>query len=146
MITLHIEHAITDMETWRAAFDRLEAARKNAGVRTQQVRRPIEDPAYVEIDHDIRGVLDRAPDLLRADAGVLAGCFETVERRPPGLHVRDRVFDVQGDHGVRPPDVPLYLADADVIQPRAGHAPGPSQLPGVCAGRTYPPGVSTIDV
>jgi hypothetical protein len=52
MITLHIEHAITDMETWRAAFDRLEAARKNAGVRTQQVRRPIEDPAYVVVDLD----------------------------------------------------------------------------------------------
>ena len=52
MITLHIEHAITDLDTWRAAYDRFAEARTNAGVRAQQVRRPIDDPAYIIVDLD----------------------------------------------------------------------------------------------
>ena len=56
MVTLHIEHPITTLETWRAAFDRFEGARKNAGVRTQRVRRPIDDPAYIMVDLDFDDV------------------------------------------------------------------------------------------
>lgn len=50
MITLHIEHPITDFTVWRGAFDRFAAARRQAGVRAEQVRRPVDDPAYVVID------------------------------------------------------------------------------------------------
>ncbi len=50
MATLHIEHPITDFAVWHAAFDRFSDARRQAGVRAQRVRRPVDDPAYVVID------------------------------------------------------------------------------------------------
>jgi hypothetical protein len=52
MTTLHIEHAITDYETWKAAFDRFAPARAEAGVRGHRILRPVDDPAYVVIDLD----------------------------------------------------------------------------------------------
>ena len=52
MATLHIEHAITDFDTWTAAFDRFADVRRNAGVRAQRVQRPVNDPRYVVIDLD----------------------------------------------------------------------------------------------
>ncbi len=50
MTTLHIEHAISDYRTWKAAFDRAEPLRVEAGVRSHAIRQPQEDPAYVVID------------------------------------------------------------------------------------------------
>jgi hypothetical protein len=50
MATLHIEHAITDFDTWSSAFERFGDTRRDAGVRTARVRRPIEDSRYVVID------------------------------------------------------------------------------------------------
>ncbi|MFB7355274.1 hypothetical protein [Streptomyces gardneri] len=50
MITLHIEHPITDYTVWKAAFDRFADARRDAGVLRHQVRRPVDDPAYVVVD------------------------------------------------------------------------------------------------
>lgn len=52
MVTLKIEHAIRDFETWRTAFQRDPAGRKTAGVRRYRVGRPIDDPRYVFIDLD----------------------------------------------------------------------------------------------
>lgn len=52
MPTLHIEHAITDFTTWRAAFGRFVAARRNAGARDERVHQPIGDPHYVIVDLD----------------------------------------------------------------------------------------------
>jgi hypothetical protein len=52
MTTLHIEHAITDYATWKAAFDRFADARAQAGVRGHRIQRPSDDPAYVLIDLD----------------------------------------------------------------------------------------------
>ena len=49
MATLHIEHAITDYQTWRAAFDRLADACRNAGVVGGRVARPVDDPDYVVV-------------------------------------------------------------------------------------------------
>lgn len=56
MPTLHIEHAITDFPTWRAAFDRAEPYRVAAGVRRHAVRRPVDDPKFVVIDLDFDDV------------------------------------------------------------------------------------------
>ncbi|CAN5868884.1 hypothetical protein BH23ACT2_BH23ACT2_11680 [soil metagenome] len=50
MSTLHIEHPITDFETWAAAFDRFSDARRDAGVRSHRVLRPVDDPRYVVVD------------------------------------------------------------------------------------------------
>ncbi|MFF8840790.1 hypothetical protein [Streptomyces sp. NPDC015130] len=50
MITLHIEHPITDYTVWKSAFDRFAGAREDAGVLGHEVRRPVDDPAYVVVD------------------------------------------------------------------------------------------------
>ena len=50
MVTLHIEHPITDFDTWAGAFGRFAEARRNAGVRAHQVHRPIDDEHYVLVD------------------------------------------------------------------------------------------------
>src|SRR5579863_2852169 len=52
MATLHIQHPVTDFETWTSAFQRFADARRNAGVRAQRVQRPVDDPRYVVIDLD----------------------------------------------------------------------------------------------
>lgn len=52
MPTLHIEHAITDLSTWLAAFDRFADARRSHGARGELVRQPVGDPNYVVIDVD----------------------------------------------------------------------------------------------
>jgi len=52
MPTLQIQHPITDFDTWAAAFNRFADARRDAGVRAQRVRRPVDDPRYVVIDLD----------------------------------------------------------------------------------------------
>jgi hypothetical protein len=57
MPTLLIEHPITDFDTWNTAFGRFAAARHQAGVRSQRVRRPIDDPHYVVVELDF----DTAP-------------------------------------------------------------------------------------
>ncbi|HWH33773.1 MAG TPA: hypothetical protein VNT56_00450 [Acidimicrobiales bacterium] len=50
MSILHIEHPITDFETWAAAFHRFADARHDAGVRSHRVLRPVDDPCYVVVD------------------------------------------------------------------------------------------------
>lgn len=50
MATLHIEHSITDLGTWLDAFNNFAEARKNAGVRAQQVRQPVGDAHYIVVD------------------------------------------------------------------------------------------------
>lgn len=52
MPTLHIEHPITDFDTWKAAFDRFAQARQEAGVVGHRIHRPLDDPAYVLVDLD----------------------------------------------------------------------------------------------
>ena len=52
MLTLHIEHAIHDFESWRTAFDRDPAGCHAGGVRRYRVLRPVDNPNYVMIDLD----------------------------------------------------------------------------------------------
>lgn len=40
---MHIEHAITDLDTWLGAFRSFDEARANAGVTAQRVRQPVDD-------------------------------------------------------------------------------------------------------
>jgi hypothetical protein len=54
--TLHIEHPITDFDTWVQAFGRFAEVRRQAGVLTQRVQRPVDDPRYVVIDLDFETV------------------------------------------------------------------------------------------
>ncbi len=60
MITLHIEHPITDFETWADAFAQFAEARRSAGVRAQRIQRPVDDPRYVMIDLDFDDIASAA--------------------------------------------------------------------------------------
>jgi hypothetical protein len=50
MTTLRIEHAISDYDVWKQAFDRFAAARTNAGVRGCSIRVPADDPNFLTLD------------------------------------------------------------------------------------------------
>lgn len=50
MTILHIEHEITDLATWQAAFTGFASAREQGGVRAYAIRQPVDDPHYVVID------------------------------------------------------------------------------------------------
>jgi len=56
MVTLHIEHPISDYATWRTAFDRLAVTRHEAGVIDQRLARPIHDTCYIVVDLDFDSV------------------------------------------------------------------------------------------
>jgi hypothetical protein len=60
MATLHIEHPISDLQTWLGAFNRFEEARKKAGVRSQRVHRPVDDDKYIYIRLDFDSVEEAA--------------------------------------------------------------------------------------
>jgi hypothetical protein len=52
LATLHIQHPITDFDTWTSAFNRFADARRMAGVQAQRILRPVDDPRFVVIDLD----------------------------------------------------------------------------------------------
>jgi hypothetical protein len=61
MVTLLIEHAVSDFATWQGAFDRFAAARLDGGVTGERVYRPVADPRFVVVLLDF-------PDVARAEA------------------------------------------------------------------------------
>ena len=50
MVTLHIEHPISDYATWKAAFDGFADGRARSGVRAHVIRQPIDDEHYIVLD------------------------------------------------------------------------------------------------
>jgi hypothetical protein len=56
MVTLQMEHAITDYDTWKQAFDRFAEKRTAAGVRSHRVAKDADDENYlvIELDFDRR--------------------------------------------------------------------------------------------
>ena len=52
MATLHIEHPISDLQTWLGAFNRFEEAREKAGVRSHRVHQPVDDDKYIYVTLD----------------------------------------------------------------------------------------------
>ncbi len=50
--TLHIEHRISDFDTWAEAFARFADARRRAGVRGHRVHQPEGNPRYIVVDLD----------------------------------------------------------------------------------------------
>jgi hypothetical protein len=80
MPTLHIEHPITDLDTWLSAFNRFAEIRRTAGVRSELVRRPVDDPRSIVIDLDF-GTIDEATAFLDFLTGQVWGNREN----SPGL-------------------------------------------------------------
>jgi hypothetical protein len=50
MPNLHIEHAITDLDTWLRTFNSFASARRVAGVLEERIWQPDDDPRYIVID------------------------------------------------------------------------------------------------
>jgi hypothetical protein len=48
--TLHIEHPISDLPTWKAAFDRVAPYRERAGVLRHRVQQPVGEPHFIVVD------------------------------------------------------------------------------------------------
>lgn len=93
MPTLHIEHAVSDIVIWRAAFDRFADARAQAGVLDARVQCPAGDPRYVVVDLDFAttGAAEAFERFLRESvwsspdsAPALAGTPRTVVLVPAG--------------------------------------------------------------
>lgn len=86
MVTLHIEHAITDYDTWKRAFDRFADVRRVSGVLRHRVHRPTDNERYVVIGLDF-GTRDEAAKFLHilttrvwstpANSPALAGAPQT---------------------------------------------------------------------
>ena len=72
MVTLHIEHPITDLSTWLGAFARFEDARRQAGVRAQRVRRPVDDDHYIYVELDFDSIEEAEAFKMFLDARVWA--------------------------------------------------------------------------
>jgi hypothetical protein len=49
VVTLHIEHPITDLDTWMGAFARFRQARADAGVRAEAIHQPTDDAKYIYV-------------------------------------------------------------------------------------------------
>ena len=56
MSTLRIEHAISDFETWYAAFGRFADRRAQSGVLEERIMQPVDDSAYVLVDLEFASV------------------------------------------------------------------------------------------
>lgn len=56
MATLHIEHPVSDLQTWLRAFDRFEEARSKAGVQSQHVHQPVDDDRYIYVRLEFENV------------------------------------------------------------------------------------------
>jgi hypothetical protein len=68
MITLRIEHPISDFPTWKTAFDRFADHRRRGGVCGERVDQPVDDDRYVLVDLDFP---------TRAQAEAFLGFLET---------------------------------------------------------------------
>ncbi len=60
MATLHIEHPISDLNTWLTAFGRFAEARQKAGVRAHRIYQPSDDDKYIVVALDFDTVEEAA--------------------------------------------------------------------------------------
>lgn len=94
MPTLHIQHPVTDFETWSTAFDRFADVRRDAGVLSHRIQRPVDDPNYVVIDLDFEtkeeaeaflGFLRTKIWAIKENAPALAGDPQTLILEPAAI-------------------------------------------------------------
>ncbi|PHN01817.1 hypothetical protein [Flavilitoribacter nigricans] len=56
MITLRIEHKVSDYDGWKKAFDNDPINRKKSGVKRYRIYRPTDDENYVIIELDFDNI------------------------------------------------------------------------------------------
>ena len=92
MTTLHIEHPITDLAVWRAAFDRFADRRRQGGVSAERVQQPVDDDHYVVIDLDFATVDDARHFLGFLESTVWASRYSSPALAgPPLTRILERV-------------------------------------------------------
>jgi hypothetical protein len=52
MTTLHIEHPVSDLGVWKAAFSGFAEQRRRGGVCAERISHPADDDRYVLVDLD----------------------------------------------------------------------------------------------
>lgn len=80
MPTLHVEHAVSDFDAWKSAFDEQGDERHRHGVLGHRVQRPVDDPAYVliELDFASEAAAARFEEYLRSsDTPAVVGRLRT---------------------------------------------------------------------
>lgn len=89
MPVLHIEHGITDFATWKSAFGRFAAKRKEGGVTGYRIYQPDDNAAYVVLQLDFDTV-----EQARAFQKFLETRVWTTPANSPGLagNPRSRVL------------------------------------------------------
>jgi hypothetical protein len=93
MNTLRIENRVHDYDSWRQAFDKFDALRREKGVRAYRVSRPADDPLRVFIDLDFDSAT-RAEDFRET----LAKIWRTPQSRDQlADHVQPLVLDILAD-------------------------------------------------
>jgi hypothetical protein len=119
MATLHIEHAITDLRTWRAAFDRFAEHRTAAGVVAHRITQPVDDDHYVVLQLDFTST-ERAV----AFRGFLETQVWSTPANSPGLAGSPRA-------------VVLDVVDQDEAETTAGRTSRASVAVGPCGATNY---------
>ena len=119
MATLHIEHAITDLTTWRAAFDRFAEHRTAAGVVAHRITQPVDDDHYVVLQLDFTST-ERAV----AFRGFLETQVWSTPANSPGLAGSPRA-------------VVLDAVDQDEDETTAGRTSRASVAVGPCGATNY---------
>jgi hypothetical protein len=56
MPVVHIEHPITELNTWLAAFNNFTAVRRQAGVTAERMWQPHDDPHYIVVNLEFESV------------------------------------------------------------------------------------------
>lgn len=93
MVTLHIEHPVSDFALWQQAFGRFAETRRKSGVMAERVQRPVDGARYVVVDLDFQ-TASEAEKFLRflrstvwsspENAPALAGTPQTAILEPAG--------------------------------------------------------------
>jgi hypothetical protein len=110
MVRLHIEHAITDLDTWLHAFDSFASVRRRCGVIEERIWQPEGDPCSI--------VIDLAFESVSAAADFRTFLFERVWSSPesaPALVGRPRAVILQQVATTRkqPADFPAEITSPD---------------------------------
>lgn len=56
LATLHIEHPISDLDTWLGAFNQFAEARRDAGVTAERIHQPVDDDRYIVVQLDFDSI------------------------------------------------------------------------------------------
>ena len=93
MNTLRIENRVHDYDSWKHAFDKFDALRRDKGVRAYRITRDADDPRHVFIDLDFDSST-RAEDFRE----VLTKIWRTPQSREQlAEHTEPVVLDVLAD-------------------------------------------------